>query len=62
MAMDDRRRNFPLKELLDCRLAGILISDQVTFLERETGKVHLEVLNAELDDLRPGFPPRWHAR
>jgi len=44
VAMDDRRRNFPLKALLDCRLAGILISEQVTFLERETGKVHLELL------------------
>ncbi len=45
LAMDDRRRNFPVAELLECRLAGIEITDLVTFLERETGKVHLEVLN-----------------
>ena len=45
IAMDDRRRNFPVAELLECRLAGIGITDVVTFLERETGKVHLEVLN-----------------
>ncbi|MEJ0084625.1 MAG: TIGR03013 family XrtA/PEP-CTERM system glycosyltransferase [Pseudomonadota bacterium] len=44
VAMDDRRRSFPLKELLECRLAGIVISEQVGFLERETGKVHLELL------------------
>jgi sugar transferase (PEP-CTERM system associated) len=44
VAMDDRRRQFPLKELLDCRLAGIEISDLATFLERETGKVHLDIL------------------
>jgi len=44
VAMDDRRRSFPLKDLLECRLAGIVISEQVTFLERETGKVHLELL------------------
>jgi sugar transferase (PEP-CTERM system associated) len=44
VAMDDRRRSFPLKEMIECRLAGILISEQVTFLERETGKVHLELL------------------
>jgi sugar transferase (PEP-CTERM system associated) len=44
IAMDDRRRNFPVAELLECRLAGIEITDVVTFLERETGKVHLEVL------------------
>jgi sugar transferase (PEP-CTERM system associated) len=55
MAMDDRRRNFPLKELLDCRLAGILISDQITFLERETGKVHLEVLTPSWMIFGPGF-------
>jgi sugar transferase (PEP-CTERM system associated) len=45
VAMDDRRRSFPLAELLECRLEGVEITDIVTFLERETGKVHLEVLN-----------------
>jgi sugar transferase (PEP-CTERM system associated) len=55
VAMDDRRRNFPLKELLDCRLAGILISEQVTFLERETGKVYLELLNPSWMIFAAGF-------
>ena len=45
VAMDDRRRNFPIAELLDSRLSGVEITDVVTFLERETGKVHLDVLN-----------------
>jgi sugar transferase (PEP-CTERM system associated) len=45
VAMDDRRRNFPIAELLQCRLSGVDITDLVTFLERETGKVHLDVLN-----------------
>jgi sugar transferase (PEP-CTERM system associated) len=45
IAMDDRRRNFPVAELLECRLAGVEVVDVVTFLERETGKVHLDVLN-----------------
>jgi sugar transferase (PEP-CTERM system associated) len=44
VAMDDRRRQFPLKELIDCRLAGIEISELATFLERETGKVCLDIL------------------
>jgi sugar transferase (PEP-CTERM system associated) len=44
VAMDDRRRQFPLKELLDARLAGIDISELATFLERETGKVYLDIL------------------
>jgi sugar transferase (PEP-CTERM system associated) len=45
IAMDDRRRNFPVAELLECRLAGIEITEVVTFLERETGKLHIDVLN-----------------
>lgn len=45
VAMNDRRLRFPLKELLDCRLQGTDITDMVTFLERETGKVHLDFLN-----------------
>jgi sugar transferase (PEP-CTERM system associated) len=45
VAMDDRREAFPVRELLDCRLAGIDVSDLSTFLERETGRVRLDVLN-----------------
>ena len=44
VAMDDRRQEFPLKDLLSCRLAGIEITELATFLERETGKVYLDVL------------------
>jgi sugar transferase (PEP-CTERM system associated) len=44
VAMDDRRQQFPLKELLDCRLAGMEITELATFLERETGKVYLDTL------------------
>ena len=45
VAMDDRRRNFPVAELLECRLAGIDVVEVVSFLERETGKVRLDVLH-----------------
>jgi len=44
MAMDDRRQQFPLKDLLDCRLAGIEVIELASFLERETGKVYLDIL------------------
>jgi len=44
MAMDDRRQQFPLKELLDCRLKGIDVVELASFLERETGKVYLDIL------------------
>lgn len=44
VAMDDRRRAFPVQELLECRLAGIDVTDLLTFLERETGRVRIDVL------------------
>jgi len=44
MAMDDRRQQFPLKDLLDYRLAGIEVIELASFLERETGKVYLDIL------------------
>jgi len=55
VAMDDRRRDFPLRELLDCRLSGVEIIDLVTFLERETGRVHLDVLNPSWIIFAEGF-------
>ena len=45
VAMDDRRRGFPISELLGCRLAGVDVTEQLTFLERETGRVRLDILN-----------------
>ena len=45
VAMDDRRRGFPSADLLACRFAGIAVVDLLEFLERETGKVSVEVLN-----------------
>jgi sugar transferase (PEP-CTERM system associated) len=45
VAVDDRRRNFPIRELLECRLAGVDVTELLTFLERESGRVHIDVLN-----------------
>lgn len=59
VAMDDRRRNFPMHELLCCRLDGVEVTELVSFLERETGKVRLDVLNPSWmifsDGFRRGF-------
>jgi sugar transferase (PEP-CTERM system associated) len=45
VAMDDRRRGFPIAELLQCRLAGVDVTEQLSFLERETGRVRIDMLN-----------------
>jgi sugar transferase (PEP-CTERM system associated) len=55
VAMDDRRRAFPVHELLECRLAGVTVTELVDFLEAETGKVRLDVLNPSWIIFAPGF-------
>ena len=55
VAMEDRRRDFPLRELLECRLAGVDVTEILTFLERETGRVRLDVLNPSWLIFGPGF-------
>ena len=55
VAMDDRRRSFPIRELLECRLAGINVIELLTFLERETGRVHIDVLNPSWMIFGEGF-------
>jgi sugar transferase (PEP-CTERM system associated) len=55
VAMDDRRRGFPIPELLECRLAGIDVTELLTFLERETGRVRIDVLNPSWMIFGPGF-------
>jgi sugar transferase (PEP-CTERM system associated) len=55
IAMDDRRREFPVRELLDCRLGGVEVIDIVSFLERETGRVHIDVLNPSWIIFAEGF-------
>jgi sugar transferase (PEP-CTERM system associated) len=55
VAMDDRRRGFPIRELLDCRLAGIEVTELLTFLERETGRVRIDVLNPSWIIFGQGF-------
>jgi sugar transferase (PEP-CTERM system associated) len=55
VAMDDRRNGFPLAELLQCRLAGVDVTELLTFLERETGRVRLDVLNPSWMIFGQGF-------
>ena len=55
VAMEDRRREFPVQDLLECRLSGIEVVELSTFLERETGKVRLDVLNPSWMIFSNGF-------
>jgi sugar transferase (PEP-CTERM system associated) len=55
VAMDDRRRAFPIPELLDCRVAGVDVTELPTFLERETGRIRIDVLNPSWMIFGQGF-------
>jgi len=45
LAIEDRRKNYPIHELLDCRMSGIEITELASFFERETGKLKLDLLH-----------------
>ena len=45
VAMDDRRGNLPVREILNCKLSGVEVIDIVEFLERESGKIRADLVN-----------------
>lgn len=55
VAMEDRRRVFPAQDLLECRLSGYEVVELSSFLERETGKVPIEVVNPSWMIFAKGF-------
>jgi sugar transferase (PEP-CTERM system associated) len=55
VALDDRRKGYPVQHLLDCKMAGLSITEPVTFLEREQGKVNLSLLNPSWMIFSDGF-------
>lgn len=55
LAVDDRRKALPVQEILDCKMSGISVVDLLTFFERETGKVRLDIMNPSWLFLSEGF-------
>ena len=55
IAMDNRRGNLPLRQLLNCKLRGIDVIDLLEFLERETGKIRIDLVNPGWLIFSPGF-------
>jgi sugar transferase (PEP-CTERM system associated) len=59
VAIRDRRGNLPLKQLLECKLQGIAITNISTFFEREQQQIQLESLNASWLIFGSGFRQHW---
>ncbi|MBK7114765.1 MAG: sugar transferase [Proteobacteria bacterium] len=55
VALQDRRQTLPIKELLQCRLAGVTVLEFITFMERETGRIQLDLLNPSWIIFGEGF-------
>jgi sugar transferase (PEP-CTERM system associated) len=61
VALDERRRNrenssgLPLDELLECRLSGVQVCDVQAFIEREAGKLDIDLLQPSWIVFSDGF-------
>ena len=55
VAPDDRRRGFPVDELLDCKMSGFDVIDLLTFFEREAGIVKIDCLHPSWLVFSDGF-------
>ena len=44
LAMDERRKELPVHELLDCKMGGVEVLDLLTFFERHTSKIRLDIM------------------
>jgi sugar transferase (PEP-CTERM system associated) len=59
VALDNRRRGMPVNALLDCKLAGMTVTEYSTFWERETGRVDLDALHPSWMIFSDGFVGGW---
>ena len=55
LAITDRRKIFPVDELLDCKMSGVTVTDIVSFFERQTGRIILELLQPSWLIFSDGF-------
>jgi sugar transferase (PEP-CTERM system associated) len=44
VSVQNRRGGFPIKELLECKLQGVTVTDAATFFERETNQIRVDSL------------------
>jgi len=55
LAADDRRKGLPVQDILDCKMSGVEVVDLLTFFERETSKIRLDILHPSWLYLSDGF-------
>jgi sugar transferase (PEP-CTERM system associated) len=55
VAVDENDTRLPERDLILCRMAGIAITDSSSFVERETGRIKLDLLESRWLIFAPGF-------
>lgn len=55
LAMDERRKELPVHDLLDCKMGGVEVLDLLTFFERHTSKIRLDIMQPSWLFLSEGF-------
>lgn len=55
LAMDERRKGLPVHDLLDCKMGGVEVIDLLTFFERHTNKIRLDIMQPSWLFLSDGF-------
>ena len=55
VALDSTNQALPERALLDCRLRGIAVTDSISFIERETGRIGLDSVDLRWLVFSPGF-------
>jgi sugar transferase (PEP-CTERM system associated) len=62
IAVDDRRKKLPLKDILDCKMMGVEVLDMLGFQEKELFKINIDHLHPSWiffsDGFRLGFVAR----
>lgn len=55
VAIPDSRKNFPLEEILACKMAGVRVTELADFFERRTGQLQLDITSANKMIYLDGF-------
>ncbi|HHH40182.1 MAG TPA: TIGR03013 family PEP-CTERM/XrtA system glycosyltransferase [Sedimenticola sp.] len=55
IAVDDRRKGLPVDDILDCKMSGIVVFDLLTFFEKESARINIDLLYPSWIYYSPGF-------
>ncbi|TCI04452.1 TIGR03013 family PEP-CTERM/XrtA system glycosyltransferase [Corallincola luteus] len=62
VACDERRQQLPVRELFECKLRGVEITDILSFIERETGQIAVNLIYPSWMIYSNGFKPADNLR